>query len=64
MSSVLIPSKGSDEDSLISGSATGSGVGSGSACGCNSFSFSRKKSGIFSVGFVSVSYVLAATDSG
>jgi len=70
MSSVLIPSKGSDEGSLISGSgtgsgsATGSGVGSGSACGCNSFSFSRKKSGIFSVGFVSVSYVLAATDSG
>jgi len=68
MSSVLIPSKGSDEDSLISGSATGSGtgsgIGSGSACGCNSFSFSRKKSGIFSVGFVSVSYVLAATDSG
>ena len=31
MSSVLIPSKGSDEDSLISGSGTGSGsaVGSG-----------------------------------
>ena len=68
MSSVLIPSKGSDGDSLISGSASssaiGSGVGSGSACGCNSFSFSRKKSGIFSVGFVSASYVLAATDSG
>ena len=35
MSLVLIPSKGSDEDSLISGSgsATGSGIGSGSATG-------------------------------
>jgi len=41
MSSVLIPSKGSDEDSLISGSAAGSatgsaigsGIGSGSATG-------------------------------
>jgi len=64
MSSVLIPSLGADEDSLISGSAGGSGVGSGSACGCNSFSFSRKKSGMFSVGFVSASYVLATTDSG
>ena len=35
MSLVLIPSKGSDEDSLISGSgsATGSGIGSASATG-------------------------------
>jgi len=33
MSSVLIPSKGSDEDSLISGSAIGSGVGSGVGSG-------------------------------
>ena len=62
MSLVLIPSKGSDEDSLISGSATGSGIGSGSASECNSFS--RKNSGMFSDGFVSVSYVLAILGSG
>jgi len=42
MSSVLIPSKGSDEGSLISGSGTGSGsaVGSGTDCVRNSFFFS------------------------
>jgi len=36
MSSVLIPSKGSDEDSLISGSATGSAIGSGVGSGVGS----------------------------
>jgi len=46
MSSVLIPSKGSDEDSLISGSAIGSGVGSGSATGSGVGSGSAIGSGV------------------
>ena len=33
MSSVLIPSKGSDEDSLVSGTGSGTGSGSGSCSG-------------------------------